>query len=77
MPSSFELAAGVLFNADPVSRVVDVFTSGGVLAPIVLKDTVLLPFLDALPISLEGDVEQCVASEHELCWGGACGSVYQ
>ena len=32
-----------------------------IFAPIILKDALLLAFLDALPVGLEGDIEDSIA----------------
>ena len=47
----------------------------GVLSSVVLKDKLLLAFLDALPVSPKRDVEDGVASKDELCRRGSCGCV--
>ena len=47
----------------------------GILCLVVLWDAMLLSFLNALPVSLEGDVEHGIAVEHQLCWGCTIGRV--
>ena len=49
--------------------------SRGVLSSVVLKDKLLLAFLDVLPVGLKRHVEDGVASEDELCGRGSCGGV--
>ena len=46
-----------------------------ILACIVLKDELLLSILDALPVSIETNVEDDVSSKDELCRSGSCGCV--
>jgi hypothetical protein len=55
-PSSRELAVWVLFDHDLVSYVVGVRDALGILLLVVLEDTMLLSFLNVVPIRLEGDV---------------------
>ena len=61
---SFELAARVELDHYLVSGFAGVLTPSGVFSLVVLEDTVLFSLLDALPVSLEGDVEEGIASEH-------------
>ena len=63
-PSSFELTAGVVLHHYLVSDLVGVVLAGEVLPLVVLKGTVLFPFLDILPILQIGDVEQGVTTKH-------------
>ena len=59
-------AAWVLVYHHPVPYIVRVCTAFGVFAPVVLKDKLLLVFLDTLPVSLKRDVEEGIAVEHQL-----------
>ena len=38
----------------------------GVFTLVVLKDTILLSFFDALPVCLEGDIEHGIAAKDKL-----------
>ena len=49
---------------DFVAYVVSMREALGVLPFVVLKDKLLLSILDALPVSLKGDVEHGIAAEH-------------
>jgi hypothetical protein len=46
----------VFFDHDLVSYVIGMRDALGILLLVVLEDTMLLSFLDVVPISLEGDV---------------------
>ena len=61
---SFKFPAGVSLNHDLVSDLVGVVSALGVFALVVLQDAVLLPFLDALPVSLERYVEEGISTKH-------------
>ena len=58
---SFELAAGVSLYHNLIARLVDMLASRGIFGFVVLKDAMLLPFLDALPIGFERHIEERVA----------------
>ena len=60
---------------DLVSNRVGVDKSRGIFSSVVLKDKLLLAFLDVLPIGLERHVEDGIASEDELCRRCSCGSM--
>ena len=50
------LTVGILFNADFLSYLMCIVVTSSVLTLIVLKDKLLLTFLNVFPISLKGDV---------------------
>ena len=70
-------ATGVVFYHHLVSLGlrVGVWDASSVLAFVVLKDKPLLAFLDVLPVSLKGYIEEGVASKDQLGWCGACSGV--
>ena len=51
--------------------------ASSVLVFVVLKDKSLLAFLDILPVSLKGYIEEGVASKDQLGRRGACGGVHE
>ena len=63
-PSSFELAIWVSLDHHLVTDLVGVVFAVLVFPFVVLKDKVLLPFLDVLPVCCERDVEQGITTEH-------------
>ena len=62
------LAIGVLFDHDFVTNATDMINAFCVFSCIVLEDKLLVSFLDALPVWLEGDVDKCVPLERKLRW---------
>ena len=70
-------ATGVVFYHHLVSLGVGVWDASSVLVFVVLKDKSLLTFLDVLPVSLKGYIEEGVASEDQLGRCGACSSMYE
>ena len=65
----------IQFDTHFITNGVDVRFSGAVLRAVVLDDATLFPIANVVPISLERDVEEFVASEHELCRRCLGGSV--
>ena len=61
---SFELPIRVCFDHYLVSNLVGVIFASLVFSLVVLKDKVLLPFLNALPVCHKGYVEQGITAEH-------------
>ena len=63
--------SGVPPHHNLVARVVGVRLANAVFTFVVLADELLLPLLDALPVSLKGHIEEGIASKHQLCRCGA------
>ena len=70
-------ATRVVFYHYLVSLGVGARNASSVLAFVVLKDKSLLAFLDVLPVSLKGYIEEGIASKDQLGRRGACGCVYE
>ena len=62
---------------DPVSYLVLVRNPVGIFTSIVLKDKLLLTFLNILPVCLEQYVEEGIMSEDKLGGRSTHGSMYQ
>ena len=58
---SFELAAGVSLYHNLIARLVDMLSSRGIFGFVVLKDAMLLPFLNVLPIGFERHIKKRVS----------------
>ena len=70
-------ATGVVLYHYLVSLGVGMRNAGLVLAFVVLKDKPLLAFLDILPVSLKGYIEEGIASKDQLGGCGVCSGVYE
>ena len=68
---------GVSADHDLITHCVVVMYSFGVFTLVVLEDELLLPLLNVLPVFLERDVEERIASKHELCGCGTQGGVHR
>ena len=68
---------GVSADHNLITHCVVVMYLFGVFTLVVLEDELLLPSLNVLPVCLERDVEERVASKHQLCGRGTQGGVHR
>jgi hypothetical protein len=71
-------AIGILFHNHIVIYFVNVSDALGVFAFVVLTDEFLFPFLNTLPVGLEGqpDILNRIAIEYKLSWSGLGSCMY-